>query len=54
MGDVLSEEFENLLSASIAFDRSNANGLSPNPYTSRKSKHARPIKPCLSALFCLF
>ena len=37
-------------SAIIAFDRSNANWLSPNPYTNRKSKHARR-KSCMSALF---
>ena len=39
MRDVLSGEFETLLSASIAFDRSNALGLIPNPYY--KQKRAR-------------
>ncbi len=45
----LAENFHFDKSASIAFDYSNANGLSPSPYTNRKSKHAR--KSCMSALF---
>ena len=34
----LAENWKPLLSASIAFDRSNILGLSPNPYTSRKEQ----------------
>ena len=41
MGAVLSGEFCFNKSASIAFDRSNANGLSPNPYYKQKERTNR-------------
>ena len=37
----LTENLKITLSASIAFDQSNAKELSQNPYTNRKSKYAR-------------
>ena len=48
----LTENLKHLLSASIAFDRSNALGLSPNPYTDKKSKSKRIS--FLLFLLCLF
>ena len=44
------EQFDK--SASIAFDSSNANGLSPNPYTSRKREQIVKCRNVLSFSAC--
>ena len=54
MRDVLSREFENLLSASIAFDQTNANGLSPNPYNDRRENKSVRSRNVLSFLLVKF
>ena len=51
---LLAENLKTPLSASIAFDRSSAYGLSPNPYTNRKSKHARRKNLMCLLFFCWF
>ena len=51
-GDALSGEFDNLTKCEqVHLTGQMLYGLSPNPYTNRKSKHARR-KSCMSALFC--
>ena len=40
-------------SASIAFDWSNVNGLSPNPYIQAERANTQGIKPYVSALFSI-
>ena len=52
MGDVLSGEFNNTAKASISFDWSNANGLSPNPYNKQKERTNRSVAE-MSSLFLL-
>ena len=46
----LAENFRFDKSASIAFDRSNANGLSPNPYNKQKERTNRSVAE-MSSLF---
>ena len=53
MCDVLNGEFEKMpLSASIAFDRTNALWAKPQPLYKQKEQ-AHRIKSCMSALFLL-
>ena len=47
----LAENLKALLSASIAFDRSNALGLSPNPYYKQKRARVKGYTPSILALF---
>ena len=52
MCDVLNGEIFFDKSASIAFDWSNANGLSPNPYTNRKREQIGFVSE-MSSLFLM-
>ena len=47
----LTENFKKLLSASIAFDRSNALGAKPKPLYKQKEQTRKTKKSCMSALF---
>ena len=51
MGEALSGEFQKTLSASIAFDRSNAEWAKPKPLTERANTQGGG-RPYVSALFC--
>ena len=48
----LAEYLKTLLSASIAFDRSNVNGISPNPYTKERDNKSVRSRNAIS-FFCL-
>jgi len=47
----LTENLKIPTSASIAFDRSNALGLSPNPYYKQKEQEKKETNPSILALF---